>query len=74
MVDDDCRSRGRPEVGPTIQVRIPSDQLEIIDDYAEVQDISRAEAIRRLLTAGLKTTATWHTRWVRSQLGGPQAV
>ena len=48
------RGRGRPEVGPRIPVRLPPHVLAHVDAWADAEGVTRAEAIRRLLTAGLK--------------------
>lgn len=42
----DTRGRGRPAVGPRIQVRLPEEITAEVDAYAESYGISRAEAIR----------------------------
>ncbi|AYY13839.1 hypothetical protein EF847_15160 [Actinobacteria bacterium YIM 96077] len=47
---------GRPEIGGTVQVRLGRPLLPQVDDFARRQDCSRAEAIRRLITAGLEAT------------------
>ena len=45
--------RGRPEVGPRVLVRLPPEVLEHVDAWADAEGVTRAEAIRRLLTAAL---------------------
>lgn len=45
------RPRGRPQVGPTVEVRLPADLVARLDDDAEAQGVSRAELIRRRLTS-----------------------
>jgi metal-responsive CopG/Arc/MetJ family transcriptional regulator len=43
---------GRPEIGEPINIRL-GDLLSRVDAFAEREQISRAEAIRRLVAAGL---------------------
>ena len=43
---------GRPEIGGTVNTRL-GDLLPRVDAWAEMQGLKRAEAIRRLVTAGL---------------------
>ena len=45
---------GRPQVGTPINVRLGDELLAQVDDYAEVEGIKRAEAIRRLVQRGLR--------------------
>lgn len=45
--------RGRPEIGSAIHIRL-GDLLPRVDDWAQEHGTSRAEAIRRLITAGLQ--------------------
>lgn len=47
------RSAGRPEVGRPVNLRLGDDLLKQVDDYAARNGHSRAEAIRRLVAAGL---------------------
>jgi len=47
------RGPGRPEIGPAIQVRLPAELLRRVEDWAQAQGVSRAEAVRRLLEAAL---------------------
>ncbi len=49
---EEDRREGRPEIGGLVQVRL-GDELERVDGYAQAHGIKRAEAIRRLLGAGL---------------------
>jgi len=42
------RGPGRPEVGPAVNVRFPSDLLARVDAQAQREGLSRAEMIRRL--------------------------
>jgi hypothetical protein len=47
---------GRPvtvEADTPIGIRLPGRQLETIDAWAEAHDVSRSEAIRRLVDRGL---------------------
>jgi len=54
------KSRGRPKriggVDPVSAVRLPSDITNDVDGWAEKHDVSRSEAIRRLVEIGLKKT------------------
>ena len=45
--------RGRPQIGPKVQVRLGEETLESVDEFAAKVEVSRAEAIRRLVIAGL---------------------
>jgi hypothetical protein len=45
-------SRGRPTTGTKVQVRIPIDLLDYIDEYAEANGKTRAETMRHFLTVG----------------------
>jgi hypothetical protein len=47
------RGPGRPDIGGRVQVRL-GDLLEQVDDYAGQRGISRAQAIRELVSAGLE--------------------
>lgn len=49
-------SGGRPAVGTPVNIRLGDGLLALVDDYAKVQDISRAEAIRRLVQTGIGAT------------------
>lgn len=44
--------RGRPEIGRPVQIRLPEWLLDTIDRYADAHDLSRAEAMRKLIIAG----------------------
>lgn len=46
--------RGRPEIGRPIQVRMPEWLIASIDRYADKHDLTRPEAIRKLIVAGGK--------------------
>lgn len=51
------KKRGRPATGkdPFYGIRIPDDLMEAVKDWAAANDApSRSEAIRRLVTIGLK--------------------
>lgn len=58
--DDRKPRRGRPKIGAThIGVRVPPDQLASLDEWiAERREpsLTRPEAIRRLIEAGLKAS------------------
>lgn len=45
---------GRPHVGTPINIRLGDELLSRVDAFAAREQIKRAEAIRRLVTAGLK--------------------
>lgn len=45
---------GRPHVGTPINIRLGDELLSRVDAFAGREQIKRAEAIRRLVTAGLK--------------------
>lgn len=45
------RRPGRPTTGRPIQVRLSPDVLAHVDAWADAEGVTRAEAIRRLLTA-----------------------
>lgn len=47
---------GRPEVGTPINIRLGDALLALVDDYAKTQGVSRAEALRRLVQAGIAAT------------------
>lgn len=47
------RGPGRPEIGGLVQVRL-GDTLSAVDEYADSEGCSRAEAVRRLVIAGLR--------------------
>lgn len=52
----DQKKRGRPATGitPQIGLRLPSELSDVIDTFAMDESVSRSEAIRRLIEAGLK--------------------
>lgn len=41
--------RGRPPIGPAVQVRLTPGLLARLDAWAKRQGVNRAEAVRRLL-------------------------
>ncbi len=45
---------GRPEIGTPINTRLGTDLLSRVDAFAAREGINRAEALRRLIAAGLK--------------------
>jgi hypothetical protein len=51
------KHRGRPATGrdPVSAVRLPEDVTREIDRWAALMEISRSEAIRKLVEVGLKT-------------------
>lgn len=48
---------GRPQVGPKVETRISEDTLAQVDARAEKEGVSRAEMLRRLVTAALAADA-----------------
>lgn len=54
-ISDNQKKRGRPATGsdPMWGVRFTANQRELIDGYADRNGIARAEAVRRLVAAGL---------------------
>jgi len=53
------KKRGRPATGrdPVSAVRLPIELTASVDGWAESREISRSEAIRRLVELGLKAKA-----------------
>jgi Arc/MetJ-type ribon-helix-helix transcriptional regulator len=53
------KKRGRPATGrdPVSAVRLPKDLTKAIDTWGEEHEVSRSEAIRRLVELGLKAKA-----------------
>lgn len=49
------KKRGRPATGhdPFLTARVPQDVIDAIEAWAAASDISRSEAVRRLLELGL---------------------
>jgi Arc/MetJ-type ribon-helix-helix transcriptional regulator len=50
------KKRGRPPSGgrdPGVHIRLPEEMLKVIDALSKSDDISRSEAIRRLVELGL---------------------
>jgi hypothetical protein len=58
-ISDIKKRRGRPPkaggVDPGVFVRLPAPALGKLDAWAAKQEVSRSEAIRRLVELGLKT-------------------
>jgi hypothetical protein len=50
------KRRGRPATGkdPLLTVRAPKTIIQEIEDWAATHDLSRSEAVRRLVELGLK--------------------
>lgn len=50
------KKRGRPATGrdPVSAVRLPADLTSAVDKWAEDHEVTRSEAIRRLVELGLK--------------------
>lgn len=51
------KRRGRPPSGgrdPGVHIRLPEAMIEAIDAYSAPEQLSRSEAIRRLVEIGLK--------------------
>jgi predicted DNA-binding protein len=50
------KRRGRPATGkdPFVGVRLPPSLIEAIDTWAEASSVTRSEAMRRLIEAGLE--------------------
>jgi hypothetical protein len=55
-VDVKKRGRGRPATGtdPEVSARVPLEVRDQIDHWAQTNNCTRSEAIRRLLTGALK--------------------
>lgn len=54
---DQKRGRGRPATGrdPMVSSRIPAEIVDQIDRWAEKNETTRSDAIRRLVELGLKS-------------------
>jgi Arc/MetJ-type ribon-helix-helix transcriptional regulator len=54
---DQKKKRGRPATGrdPMVSSRIPEDVVSAIDQWAEYNETTRSDAIRRLVELGLTT-------------------
>jgi hypothetical protein len=50
------RGPGRPEIGPTIDVRMPQEMIARVDDFASKVGLSRAETIRQMIARALAET------------------
>lgn len=50
------KKRGRPATGkdPFVGIRLPPSMIEMIDKWAEADSVTRSEAMRRLIEAGLR--------------------
>jgi hypothetical protein len=51
------KRRGRPSTGgrdPGIHIRLPEEMLSTVDTWAVSKEVTRSEAIRRLVELGLK--------------------
>jgi len=57
-----ARGRGRPPIGERVEVRLPADMLAAIDQHAASNSMTRAEAIRDLLTKTVKAPAVQEGR------------
>lgn len=53
LAEEEDRRPGRPEIGGRITTAIGDDLLASVDGYADEHGIARAEAVRRLVSAGL---------------------
>jgi Arc/MetJ-type ribon-helix-helix transcriptional regulator len=53
------KKRGRPATGkhPHVAARMPQTLIDEIDRWAQRSDVSRSDAIRRLVELGLKAKA-----------------
>lgn len=49
--------QGRPPIGERVEVRLPADMLTAIDQHAASNSMTRAEAIRDLLTKTVNAPA-----------------
>ncbi|WP_110094081.1 ribbon-helix-helix protein, CopG family [Novacetimonas maltaceti] len=51
------KKRGRPPTGrdPLVSARLPEPDVKAIEGWASSQDLTRSEAIRRLIQLGLET-------------------
>ena len=54
------KPRGRPATGkdPLLAARFPNEAIAQIDEWASAENVSRSEALRRLVQLGLKVRAT----------------
>lgn len=52
-VEEESRLGGRPAVGTKVETRLPDDVLAALDERAKSEGITRAEMMRRLVTANL---------------------
>lgn len=49
----DSPRRGRPEVGEAVHLRLPPELKAQVDQFASTNNLTRAAAVRQLLTGGL---------------------
>lgn len=51
------RKRGRPATGtdPMLAGRVPAEMIAAVEEWAERHNVSRSEAVRRLIQLGLET-------------------
>lgn len=57
VAEEEDRRGGRPEIGGRITTAIGDERLAVVDSYARSEGIGRAEAVRRLVDAGLERAA-----------------
>jgi hypothetical protein len=50
IAEEEDKRTGRPAIGDAINIRLGDDLLAMVDEYARQRSVSRAEAIRRLVT------------------------
>ena len=57
--------KGRPATGkdPLLSARLPQELIAGIEKWAKLNDISRSEAIRRLLVHALRDHYSFPSRW-----------
>lgn len=52
----DQRGAGRPPIGPVVKARVSPELLDQVNQFAQLHGLKQAEAVRRLITAGLATS------------------
>lgn len=57
LAEEEDRRPGRPEIGGRITTALGG-ELAKVDAYAELHEITRAEAVRRLISEGLNAVAS----------------
>ena len=59
------KKRGRPATGkdPLLSARLPQELIAGIEKWAKLNDISRSEAVRRLLVYALRDHYSFPSRW-----------